>query len=140
MKSIAVRIKRIIFALIFASTITACTDDDIQDIFVGSKWTLTYINDGSVRNLTQGKIYSVEFLENSFKATTPGGASIDGKWQADGKTREFRCTSVRTAGNISNDTIAQKMLQIFTNATKYSGDTNWLQIKQHSNLFMQFGK
>ena len=30
------------------------------------------------------------------------------------------------------------MVQILTHAKKYSGDTNWLQIKQQENVYMQF--
>lgn len=139
MKTIAVQIKRVIFALVFASAVSACTsDDDIKEIFVDREWKLTYINDGSVKRYTKGKEYKVTFLDGSFKVAIPGGASIDGKWKANGDTREFRCSDIRSGGIAAGDTIAQKMLQIFTNAQKYSGDTNWLQIIQQDNLFMQF--
>lgn len=139
MKNIAVQIKRIIFAVVFAGTISACSsDDDVKEIFLDREWNLTYINDGGVKIFTKDKIYSVTFLDNGFKVAAPGGVGISGKWKADGGTHEFRCSDIRTSGNIQGDTIATKMLQIFTNAKKYSGDTNWLQIKQQDNVFMQF--
>jgi hypothetical protein len=139
MKDIAVRIKRVIFALVLMSGVTACTsDDDLKEIFIDREWKLTYINDGSVKRYTKNSIYSVKFFDGSFKVSMPGGASIDGKWRANAKTREFQCSGIRTGGNFTGDTLAQKMLQIFTNAKKYSGDTNWLQIKQNDNTYMQF--
>lgn len=39
---------------------------------------------------------------------------------------------------LRGDTIGEKMLNIFTNAKSYEGDTNWLQIKQQKNTYMQF--
>lgn len=139
MKDIAVRIKRVIFALVLMSGVAACTsDDDLKEIFINREWKLTYINDGSVKRYTKNRIYSVTFLDGSFSVAMPGGASINGKWKANGETREFQCSNIRTSGNMEGDTLAQKMLQIFTNAKKYSGDTNWLQIRQNDNTYMQF--
>ena len=68
----------------------------------------------------------------------PNGAAINGKWEANGNSRKFQCWNINTTGNLKGDTIAEKMLQIFQNAKSYDGDTNWLQIKQQKNVFMQF--
>lgn len=138
MKNIAEQIKRIIFAVMLATTVAACSEDNIEDIFVEREWKLTYVNDGGVKRFTKDKVYSIQFFENSFKATLPGGGTINGNWSANGNTREFRCSNIRTSGHFAGDTIAEKMIQILTNAKKYEGDTNWLQIKQQENVFMQF--
>lgn len=138
MKTFVKRTKRAIFAIMLMLTATACTqDDDIKDIFVERAWTLSYIQEGSVKRFSNKK-YDVSFIDNSFNATAPNGATISGKWEADGDSRRFRCWNIQTTGSFKGDTIAQKMLQIFTDATAYDGDTHWLQIKQQKNVFMQF--
>ena len=138
MKSIAEQSKRVIFALMLAFSLASCSKDDIDDIFIEREWKVTYINEGGVKRYTQGKKYTVQFLDNTFKATTPTGGTIEGNWQANGDTRQFSCSNLRTSGLQAKDTIAQKMLQILTSAKKYDGDTNWLQIKQQDNIFIQF--
>lgn len=138
MKTFAKRTKRTIFAVILILGTVACThDDDIKDIFEEREWALSYVQEGTIKRFSDKK-YSVQFIDNSFNATMPGGATISGKWEADGDSRKFRCWSIQATGNLKNDTIAQKMLQIFTDATAYDGDTHWLQIKQQKNVFMQF--
>ena len=138
MKNIAKQIKRIIFATILVTAVIACKEDDINEIFVEREWKLTLINYGGEKKYTEGKIYAIQFFDNTFKATLPNGGTINGNWKANGNTREFSCSNVRTSGSFAGDTIAQKMVQILTNAKKYNGDTNWLQIKQQENVFMQF--
>lgn len=140
MKTFAKRTKRTIFAVILILVAVACTqDDDIKDIFEEREWTLSYVQEGNVKRFSDSnKRYNVQFIDNSFNATTPGGATISGKWEADGDSRKFHCWGIQTTGSFKSDTIAQKMLQIFTDATEYDGDTHWLQIKQHKNVFMQF--
>lgn len=138
MKTFAKKTTRIIFAFFMLLTTVACTqEDDINDIFEEREWTLSYIQEGTTKRYSNKK-YNVIFAGNSFNATTPGGAKISGKWEADGNSRKFQCLDVRSSGSLKGDTIAQKMLQIFTDATAYDGDTNWLQIKQQKNVFMQF--
>lgn len=138
MKNIAKQIKRIIFATILVTAVIACKEDDINEIFVEREWKLTLIKDGGEMKYTQDKVYTIQFFDNTFKATLPNGGAINGNWKANGSTREFSCSNVRTSGSFAGDTIAQKMVQILTNAKKYSGDTNWLQIKQQENVYMQF--
>lgn len=140
MEHIAKTIKRTIFAVALIAGIAACTkDDDIEDIFVDRAWTLTYIQEGGSRKYTEGKRYSMLFADGAFTATTPSGNTITGEWQANGDTRSFTCYNVRANGNISKDTIAQKMYNILTNVKKYEGDTNWLRIKQQENVYMLLG-
>lgn len=138
MNYFAEKIKSAIFAAALILTLASCSsEDDITEIFRDREWTLSLVKEGSVERYSSKK-YNVLFAESSFKAATPGGATISGKWEADGGTKSFRCWDVRTEGNIKGDTIAEKMLQIFRNATSYDGDTNWLQIKQQNNVYMQF--
>ena len=101
------------------------------------EWVISYIQEGAIKRYSDKK-YNVHFIDNNFNATTPSGAQIKGKWEADGKSRKFHCWNIQTTGSFKGDTIAQKMLQIFTDATAYDGDTNWLQIKQQKNVYMQF--
>lgn len=142
MNTFAKTAKRIIFAVTIILAITACTqEDDVSDIFIDRPWTLTRIHDGSTEYNNRGKRYSLLFTENAFSATMPSGSVINGRWEADGNTRKFRCWNIKTAGSIKGDTIAEKMLDMFTEATSYEGDTNWLRIikKNNNNTYMLFG-
>ena len=134
------RITRHIFLLLAVATIAACNKgDDINEIFIGHQWQLTYIDDGGNRRWPgYDKKYSLQFTQSGFTANTPGGGSIKGSWQADGKTREFRCTNIHTEGISANDTIARLMIQMFSEATSYDGDTHYLQIIKGKNNLMQF--
>lgn len=140
MKTFAKTTKSIIFVVALLLGIQACNpDDNIGEIFIDRQWTLTYIREGSVQYENRGKKYSVLFTQDGFSATTPSGSAINGKWAANGKTRKFNCWNIQTTGSLKGDTIAEKMLHIFTNATSYNGDTNWLHIKKDKNTYMQFG-
>ena len=138
MNNFAGRVKSAIFATTLLLLFASCSNDDnITEIFREREWTLSLVKEGAVERYSNKK-YKVQFADNSFDATMPGGATIHGKWEADGGTKSFRCWDVRTEGSIKGDTIAEKMLQIFRDATSYDGDTNWLQIKQQKNVYMQF--
>ncbi|MBR5860014.1 MAG: DUF4847 family protein [Bacteroidaceae bacterium] len=140
MKQVVKTIKRTIFAVALLACIPSCTsDDDIDDIFIERGWTLTYIQEGSVRRNTEGKKYSLLFGEVAFTATTPDGSTITGEWKADGGTRSFTCYNVRSSSNFQKDTIAKSMLNLLKNARKYEGDTHWLRIKQQENVYMLLG-
>ena len=137
MRHIAKQIIRVIFALTLPLAAISCVgDDDINAIFRERTWKLTYIKEGSVQRYAKERIYSIEFLERTFTATTPNGATITGNWLANGdSSHSFTCSNIRTNGNIKGDTIALKMREILTNAKSYNGDTNWLQIKQQENTY-----
>ena len=138
MKFFAGKIKSAICAASLILVLASCNNEDsIKEIFRDREWTLSLVKEGAVERYS-GKKYNVQFAESTFTAAMPGGATISGKWEADGSTRKFRCWNVRTEGSIKGDTIAEKMLQIFQNATSYNGDTNWLQIKQEKETYMQF--
>lgn len=138
MKNIAEQFKRVIFATLLILCAASCDNkDDITGIFREQEWTLSLVKEGAVERYSDKK-YRVKFAETTFDATMPGGSAISGRWEANGSTKRFRCWDIRTSGTIKGDTIAEKMLQIFTNAKSYDGDTNWLQIKQQDNVYMQF--
>ena len=139
MKNIARIAKRVIFALALTAIAACNNSDDINEIFVGHDWRLTYIEDGEFRRWpSQQNTYILTFGANSFNATTPGGGKINGRWFADGKTREFRCNNISTEGIDANDTIARLMVQMFKEAVSYDGDIHYLQIIKEDNHLMQF--
>ena len=133
-----ISIKTLMLSIALFSATACNTDDDINAIFRERTWNLTYIKSGSIKRYAKDKIYSIEFKNDNFTATTPNGATITGKWHADGsEVRSFTCSNVRTGGKIKGDTIAEKMYDLLKNAKNYAGDTNWLQIKQDNNTYMQ---
>lgn len=138
MKNIIIKTALIILATIsFAS----CNkEDDIQEIFIDRIWTLTFIQEGKEHFVPQNNTaYIMLFKGNTFTLTTPADATITGNWQADGDSRTFRCSNIRTSGNITNDDIAKRMRNMLQNAVSYNGDANYLQIiVQQGNAFMQF--
>ena len=139
MEYIAKTAKTLIFVLTLAMLAACNNSDDVNEIFIGHNWKLTYIEEGGIRRWSsQENPYSLTFGANSFSATTPNGGKISGKWSADGKTREFRCTNIHTEGINASDTIARQMIQMFTEATSYDGDTHYLQIIKGKNNLMQF--
>jgi hypothetical protein len=125
--------------LVLSFTAVACNDeDDINEIFRERTWYLTYVKDGGVERIPNKKLYSIVFMKDNFIARMPNGTTVKGLWQADGRTRTFRCTNVSADGGFSGDTIAEKMYGIIRNAQKYDGDIHWLQIIQDKNTHMQF--
>lgn len=132
--------KILIMSVALFAVATCNTDDDINAIFRGQTWYLTYIQNGDARiTLDNKQPYSIDFKNDNFTVTTPLGATINGKWQAKGdKSHSFTCKSITTSGNVSGDSIAEKMYRIIGNAKSYSGDTNWLHIIQDKNTYMQF--
>lgn len=140
METIAKTTKRVIFALITLTLLVSCTkEDDIEDIFVERNWSLTRIVERTLTSYNNGKKYSIEFFETTFEARMPNGSTIHGNWSADGSTREFKCSNMRTSGNISGDSIARKIERILTGARKYSGDSHWLKIMEQENIYLMFG-
>lgn len=119
--------------------ISCSKSDEIEVIFTGHDWKLTYVNEGGVRRWpSAGKTYSLKFTSNKFTATTPGGGNITGRWQADGKSRSFQCSDIRTTGITPKDTIAQRIIETFTAAQSYTGDTHYLQIIKDKEHYIQF--
>ena len=137
------RIKKTIrqaLLLLAVATIAACSrEDDINEIFSGHTWQLTYIDDGGIRRWpAQTDKYSLQFTQTGFNASTPGGGSINGRWHADGSTREFRCTDISSSNIANNDTIGRLMLKQLKEAVSYDGDIHYLKIIKDKNQQMQF--
>lgn len=135
------RIIKTALVILAAFTFASCNkEDDIQEIFIDRSWTLTFIQEGKEHFVPQNNAaYIISFKGNTFTLTTPANATISGNWQADGGSRTFRCSSIRTSGNITNDDIAKRMRNMLQNAVSYNGDANYLQIiVQQGNAFMQF--
>ena len=131
---------RQVLLLLAVATLAACSrEDDINEIFTGHTWQLTYIDDGGIRRWpAQTDKYSLQFTQTGFNASTPGGGSINGRWYADGSTREFHCSDVRSSGIANNDTIGQIMLKQLKEAVSYDGDIHFLKIIKDKNQQMQF--
>lgn len=131
--------KKILYLITVALIFASCNNsDDLNEIFQSRTWKLSFFQEGTTRNIAK-EGYSIMFYEGSFTANTPSGAAISGNWQADNKSRTMRCTNVRVVqGNIAKDTTATKMKQFLERASSYNGDANWLQIRQQSNVYMQF--
>lgn len=133
---------RIISSALLLLTLLAATScdksDDLDEIFLKQKWTLSFFREG--KNITPVKgSYTMTFQESTFSVATPAKAIIEGFWNADSKEHTFRCTNVRvTGGSIAGDTTATKMKSFIEKATAYGGDANALQIKIQDNAFMQF--
>ena len=120
-------------------TTTACEkSDDLDEIFLKQKWTLSFFREGRNINPVKGD-YTLTFMESTFSVATPNNAIIEGRWNADNKSHIFGCSNVRvTTGNISSDTTATKIKSFLERATTYGGDANALQIKIQDNAYMQF--
>lgn len=135
------RIIKTALIILAAISFASCNkEDDIQEIFIDRIWTLTFIQEGKEHFVPQNNTaYTMLFKGNTFTLTTPANATITGNWQADGDSRTFRCSNIRTNGNITNDDIAKRMRNMLQNAVSYNGDANYLQIiVQQGNAFMQF--
>lgn len=131
---------KIVFILVATLSFAACSnEDDIDEIFTGHSWTLAFFNDQMEKPIDGD--YIIIFNGSIFTLTTPSNTTITGNWKADGETRAFHCSNVKTTGNINNDDTAKRMRQILQNATSYAGDANYLQIiarQGNVNAFMQF--
>ena len=141
MKSNTRTLIRFVMMLALLFTTAACDkNDDINAIFRGQTWYVTYVKDGNITLYPQkDKFYAIEFKNDKFTAYMPNGSTISGHWYADGGgSHTFYCRNVEWDSKIWGDSISEKMLDIFNNAQSYEGDTNWLQIIQNKNTYMQF--
>ncbi len=125
--------------LLLIFTATACEkNDDLEEIFLKQKWTLSFFREGKNINPVKGN-YIINFQDATFSIITPTNATIEGMWNADNKNHTFHSSNVRVSnGSISNDTTATKMKSFIERATSYDGDANALQIKIQDNAYMQF--
>ena len=139
--NITQKISRVLLALLLAFSLGACNEsDDLQEIFVGHNWKLTFVKNGGEMYASDGKEYKIVFGESQFNLTTPAGATISGGWHASssGDRRNFGCNNIKVSGNIANDKIAVAIKNILENATTYEGDAHYLKIVHTINEFVQF--
>ena len=126
---------------------TACNDtDDVEEIFTGKTWRLTFINDGksygwyhfpnvkgddcmSYDPVEGKRIFTVNFkgtahaglIDGTFKAK--GSVNLEGNWKANGKTNDFM-TTVRSRNTTDpSDPLGEVIAEGLTNATSYTGDS-----------------
>lgn len=141
-------IYKILGALLLLPLLSGCNDsDDLQAIFIGKTWKLTYINvkdqygmmDGftkeSLKIFQDSKdAYFINFSgveeSNKISGNIAGKvitAGINGTWSADGKNNQFKAD----IQNINeSDGLAKAFITGLTNASSYSGDMN--------NLFLYY--
>ena len=126
----------ILFATLFI--FAACEkNDDIDTIFRERTWYVTFVKEGNTTEYAKDKLYSFEF-KNTLTVTMPNGATIKGNWYADGGgSHSFYCRNLKKEGKIIGDIIAEKVWEILNNAQSYEGDTNWLQIIQDKDTYIQ---
>ena len=148
-------------ALLFCLTLvipflSGCNDtDDVQKIFTGKTWKMTYItkkNEHSWYKFTDvseaiyksydpingTKAFKIAFTgsteDNIIRGEFSGSGSVTftGTWQADGKSNEFRITGIKNQPSYgaSKDTLAKHIVEGLENATSYEGDER--------NLYLYF--
>ena len=148
-------------ALLFCLTLvipflSGCNDtDDVQKIFTGKTWKMTYItkkNEHSWYKFTDvseaiyksydpingTKAFKISFTgsteDNIIRGEFSGSGSVTftGTWQADGKSNEFRRTGINNQLSYgdSKDTLAKHIVEGLENATSYEGDER--------NLYLYF--
>ena len=132
--------KTTVLLLTLMLTLSACNkDDDLEEIFIGKAWNLTFIQEGTKRIIPQNGGYILHFGNTELSFITPSGTTITGNWFANGASRTFLCNNITANGSIEDDAAAKAVLNILTNAIKYEGDANWIQIiEQPNNTYMQF--
>ena len=118
------------FTLLFA----ACSkEDDLDEIFVGNNWKLSFVQNGTTREVPEKGEYKFTFYDTTFRIVTPGGAIIGGNWEAGASSREFRCSNIMVTGNIVTDAIASLVYDILRSAKSYEGDSHYLKINKLRN-------
>lgn len=130
-----------------------CNDeDDLQEIFTGKTWKLTFISrddqntqydfwngnettrQKSMELLGRGDTYTLFFEMGAINQSTGGSfsgkavsATVSGNWSADGKDNSFSFGQLRVSGTES-DVLSQAFITALNTAYRYAGDTNNLYI------------
>jgi hypothetical protein len=146
------KLKSFILMLIMAlPLLTACNDtDDVQSIFTGRSWKLTYITQKNKHAwykfsdvtdemykqydpVSGSKSFVISFSGTAKdetitgNVTGEGAATLSGTWSANGKTRAVSTNITRST---ASDALAKKIVEGVKNATSYEGD--------NSNLYLYF--
>jgi hypothetical protein len=131
--------------------LSGCNDtDDVQSIFTGRSWKLTYITAKNTQSWYKFSDVTEEVYKQydpvsgtksfviSFSGTTTDGvitgdfsgtgtATMSGSWTANGKSNYFSANVTRSS---ATDALAKKIVEGMKKATSYGGDNN--------NLYLYF--
>ena len=137
-----------LWLLLLLPLFSGCNDsDDVQAIFTGKTWRLTYINKKNEHGMMSGftnesieifkkyqDAYTISFTgveEDSRISGSLSGkvitASLNGTWSANGKDNQF---SANVANTSETDGLALEFIKGLNTASSYSGDAN--------NLFLYY--
>lgn len=130
-----------------------CNDeDDLQEIFTGKTWKLTFISrddqnkqydfwngnetalQASMKLLERSDTYTLFFEMGAINQSTGGSfsgkvvsATVSGNWSADGKDNSFSFGQLRVSGTES-DVLSKAFITALNNAFQYVGDSHNLYI------------
>lgn len=136
---------QIIGLLLLLPLFSGCNDsDDLQGIFTGKTWKLTYINlkdkGGWMNGFSEKSIKILSENQESYTITFTGTeednrisngavkgkiitADLTGTWSANGKNNEFHASVTNVN---ENDDLAKEFIKGLNNASSYIGDDNGL--------------
>lgn len=136
---------QIVGLLLLLPLFSGCNDsDDLQGIFTGKTWKLTYINlkdkGGWMNGFSEKSIKILSENQESYTITFTGTeednrisngavkgkiitADLTGTWSANGKNNEFHASVTNV--NENND-LAKEFIKGLNNASSYIGDDNGL--------------
>lgn len=127
------------------------SEDDVIDIFTGKTWKMSYIfpeghistpedfwngdQEAYERSNELGKDlsnFNLIFQGGTLKTGQLGGtfqgravnATVEGYWEADGKTRALQFSNVRWSGTEADVLAKAFVIGVSANVYKYSGDSN----------------
>lgn len=136
---------QIVGLLLLLPLFSGCNDsDDLQGIFTGKTWKLTYINlkdkGGWMNGFSEKSIKILNENQESYTITFTGTeednrisngavkgriitADLTGTWSANGKNNEFHASVTNVN---ENDDLAKEFIKGLSNASSYIGDDNGL--------------
>ena len=136
---------QIVGLLLLLPLFSGCNDsDDLQGIFTGKTWKLTYINlkdkggwmngfsEKSIKILNENQeSYTIPFTGTEEDNRISNGAvkgriitaDLTGTWSANGKNNEFHASVTNVN---ENDDLAKEFIKGLNNASSYIGDDNGL--------------
>ena len=136
---------QIVGLLLLLPLFSGCNDsDDLQGIFTGKTWKLTYINlkdkGGWMNGFSEKSIKILNENQESYTITFTGTeednrisngavkgriitADLTGTWSANGKNNEFHASVTNVN---ENDDLAKEFIKVLNNASSYIGDDNGL--------------
>lgn len=136
---------QIVGLLLLLPLFSGCNDsDDLQGIFTGKTWKLTYINlkdkGGWMNGFSEKSIKILSEYQESYTITFTGTeednrisngavkgriitADLTGTWSANGKNNEFHASVTNVN---ENDDLAKEFIKGLNNASSYIGDDNGL--------------